>query len=58
MDYVKDTLSPIEYVDVSEWTYRKEAVIRDKWIKIRVRYSGRNLAVIHSLITLYNVSYS
>ena len=45
-------------VKVDGWTYRKEARIRDKWIKIRVRYSGKNLAVIHSLITLYNVSYS
>ena len=45
-------------VKVDAWTYRKEARIRDKWIKIRVRYSGKNLAVIHSLITLYNISYS
>ena len=45
-------------VNVSNWTYRKEARIRDKWIKIRIRYSGKNLAVIHSLATLYNISYS
>jgi hypothetical protein len=45
-------------VNVGGWTYRKEARIRDKWIKIRVRYSGKNLAVIHSLATLYNISYS
>ena len=45
-------------LDTSDWTYRKETKIRDKWIKVRVRYSGKNLAVIHSLITLYNVSYS
>ena len=45
-------------IDANDWTYRKETKIRDKWIKIRVRYSGKNLAVIHSLITLYNVSYS
>ena len=44
-------------VNVGGWTYRKETRIRDKWIKIRVRYSGKNLAVIHSLATLYNVSY-
>ena len=41
-----------------DWTYRKETKIRDKWIKIRIRYSGKNLAIIHSLITLYNISYS
>ena len=44
-------------VNIGAWTYRKETRIRDKWIKIRVRYSGKNLAVIHSLATLYNVSY-
>ena len=47
-----------EYIKTSDWTFRKEARIRDKWIKIRVRYSGKNLAVIHSLATLYNISYS
>ena len=45
-------------IDPSSWTARKEAKLRDKWIKIRVRYSGKNLAVIHSLVTLYNISYS
>ena len=45
-------------IENKDWTYRKEAKIRDKWIKIRVRYSGENLAVIHSLVTLYNISYS
>ena len=45
-------------IDTNSWSGRKEARIRDKWIKIRVRYSGKNLAVIHSLITLYNISYS
>ena len=61
----KDTLPNIyqgkyirKTVDVENWTYRKETKIRDKWMKVRVRYSGRNLAVIHSIITLYNISYS
>lgn len=45
-----------EYVDTKDWTYRKETKIRDKWIKIRVRYSGKNLAIIHSIITLFNIS--
>lgn len=46
------------YIDTSEWTYRKESKLRDKWIKIRVRYSGKNVAIIHSIITLYNLSYA
>ena len=50
--------SPAKYIDSSEWTFRKEAKIRDKWMKVRIRYSGKNLAIIHSLITLYNISYS
>ena len=40
------------------WTNRKETKIRDKWIKIRVRYSGKDLAIINNIITLYNISYS
>ena len=47
-----------KYVEVGDWTYRKEARIRDKWIKVRIRYSGKNLAIIHSIATLYNISYS
>ena len=44
-------------IQLDEWTARKEAKIRDKWMKVRVRYSGKNLAIIHSIITLYNISY-
>ena len=36
---------------------RKEADMRDKFIKIRVRYSGEELAVIDYLTTMYQVSY-
>lgn len=57
-NYLDFEADPAKYVEVSEWSSRKEARIRDKWIKIRIRYSGKNLAIIHSLITLYNVSYS
>lgn len=49
---------PGRYIDTSAWSLRKEAKIRDKWVKIRVRYSGKNLAIIHSIVTLYNISYS
>jgi hypothetical protein len=57
--YTRTKTSPItDYIKVGDWTYRKETKIRDKWIKIRVRYSGKNLAIIHSLITLYTISYA
>ena len=57
-NYPEQNVDLGRYVDTSEWTYRKETRIRDKWIKIRIRYSGKNLAIIHSLVTLYDLSYS
>ena len=53
-----DIKYPNEFVQVGQWTHRKETKIRDKWLKVRVRYSGNNLAIIHSIITLYKLSYS
>ena len=35
-----------------------EAKIKDKWIKIRVRYSGEKLAIISAIQTLFSISYS
>ena len=60
----EDDLPDIYFKDIyhavktAQWTHRKETKIRDKWMKVRVRYSGKNLAIIHSLITLYNISYA
>ena len=45
-------------ISTEPWTTRKEAKIRDKWMKVRIRYSGKNLAIIHSIITLFNISYN
>ncbi len=36
----------------------RESKIKDKWIKIRVRYTGDKLAIITSIRTLYSISYS
>ena len=36
----------------------KEVKLKDKFIKIRVRYSGKDLAVISALKTLYSISYA
>ena len=47
----------IDNIDVNTWGYRKETKLRDKYIKIRVRYSGTKFAIIHSLITTFNISY-
>ena len=40
------------------WTERKETRIRDKYCKIKVRYSGKDLAIITALKTIYTVSYA
>ncbi len=37
---------------------RKEAALRDKFVKIRVRYSGEDLAIIDALLTTYTLSYA
>ena len=47
----------VDNIDVNNWGYRKETKLRDKYIKIRVRYSGTKFAIIHSLITTFNISY-
>lgn len=36
----------------------REVKIKDKWIKIRVRYSGKKLAIISAITTLFSISYS
>jgi hypothetical protein len=36
---------------------RSEVKLKDKFIKIRIRYSGKDLAIISSLKTLYSNSY-
>jgi hypothetical protein len=36
----------------------KQTKIRDKYIKIRIRYSGTKYAIINSLLTLFTISYA
>lgn len=47
---------------ITAWDDRKvkqsETKIKDKWMKVRIRYSGRKLAIIHSIQTLYSISTS
>lgn len=35
-----------------------EVKLKDKWIKIRIRYTGNKLAIISAIKTLYSISYS
>ena len=37
---------------------RKEIDVKDKFIKVRIRYSGEELAIINYINTIYRVSYS
>ena len=36
----------------------KEVKLKDKWLKVRVRYEGKKLAVISAIRTLYRISYA
>ena len=36
---------------------RTESKLKDKWMKVRIRYSGNKLAVIMAIKTLYSISY-
>ena len=40
-----------------DWTLRKEVRPKDKYIKIKIRYSGEDLAIINMIKTIYTVSY-
>ena len=56
---MEDTQDKIDWnKQTSKWTNRKETRLRDKYIKIRVRYSGKDLAIITALKTLYTISYA
>lgn len=38
------------------WSERKEAKIRDKYIKIKIRYDGSQLATVYMILTMYQLS--
>ena len=40
------------------WTSRKETKIRDKYMRVRIRYKGDNLAIISAIKTIYTESYA
>ena len=45
-------------LNLNKWTYTKQMPIRDKWIKIRIRYSGKQLAIISAIRTIYTESFA
>jgi hypothetical protein len=40
-------------IDSSKWTARKETRIQGKYLKIRIRYSGKDLAIVNGLVTIF-----
>lgn len=40
------------------WTARKETKIRDKYLRVRIRYKGDELAIITAIKTIYTESYA
>ena len=45
-------------IDQNSWGEIKQTKIRDKFMRVRIRYSGKKLAIIQSIMTLFRVSYA
>ena len=48
----------IGQISIARWTFRKETKLRDKYCRIKVRYSGEELAIISAILTTFNISYA
>ena len=58
-----DTVNWLDDVSIYRYNFgeahnRKETDVRDKFMKVRIRYSGEELAIIDFLNTIYQVSYA
>ena len=57
-----DVPSSFEKRGYVQWNWEdsqnKEVKLKDKWVKIRIRYSGDKLAIITAIKTLYSASYA
>jgi len=42
---------------IGGWTPRKETKLRDKYMRVRIRYTGNDLAIISAIKTIYTESY-
>ena len=47
-----------DIISTEDWKYAAETRLRDKFIKIKIRYKGDQLAFIQALKTLYIISYA
>ena len=55
---IPETIKNYTLDRITTWSDRQETKLRDKYIKIRIRYSGKDLAIITAIHTLYILSYA
>jgi len=55
---VKGEMQVPNNIELDYWGPMKQTRIRDKYVRIKVRYSGQDLAIISAIITQYKESYS
>ena len=48
---------PLKWWEFEKWK-ENQTRLRDKFIRIKIRYSGEDLAIIYAIKTLYTVTYS
>lgn len=41
-------------IELDNWTNRQEIKLKDKYMKVKIRYTGNKLAIINSVITMYS----
>lgn len=58
-ELAKAGYTDINCVDTSEsWGDIKQTKLRDKYMRVRIRYSGKKLAIIQSVMTIFRISYA
>ena len=56
LNYTVDNIN--DAFGFNKWSFRKEVKQKDRFIKIKVRYTGNNLAIISAIKSIYKISYS
>lgn len=51
-------INPEYPIDLNNWTTKKQTTIRDKYIKIKIRYTGDDFVVISGIINTFKESYN
>ena len=58
VEVLPNTYDQGDIITYNGWTARKETRIRDKYMRVRIRYKGDDLAVISAIKTIYTESYA